>query len=215
MRIRQNPDGSIWIPRRNVELEKELDLKYEKIAERMWIPRIPERESYTTLFPILEGQTINIVGKGPSLDNLKCEHLENYITFAINESIHPIEALDCTTTVIAISQDYNLKSDCLPKKSILLINQRIKNWYPDYPRTYYFNFQNMITAAVAVQIATEAKVGKIRMLCFDAAMNKNTEYAKIIGRSPKSGGQPSRFLGHRSVVESISGHPPLDWLPLP
>ena len=209
--IRKNADGSIWIPRSNKQVEDQLDLQYDRVpGQRIWFPKVKSR-NWDELKTVFKNQTVNIVGKGPSLDRIKKENLLGFPTIAINEAIHQIEAIGANPDItFGITQDSGLKDRCRPNAAGLFCNLRIAYWYADYHRLWIFTPEQFglgsteLSAIVAGKIAEYYGATRLRMLCFDAAINRDVAYAKVTQADPSFGGPPSRFLNHwRNIVKEL------------
>ena len=153
-----------------------------------------------------------IIGKGPSLDSLLPENFTPHIPIiAINESIHKIESLNLTNKIFVIQQDNPLKNSCRPISATALVNERAKEWFSDYPDTYVFKTEELdllpvdLSALAAIRIAKMLGSTKGILLCFDACLSKNTEYAKCIGHQPK--GKCSRFLSYCNTIRTRANFP--------
>lgn len=214
MSPRRSSDGSYYLIRRDRRLEDELDQTHTRvIGERKWYPRY-ETRSIQEVFDICKGQVVNIVGKGPSLDNLTNEDLGLRPTFALNEAIHVVSEL--TSRVFCVTQDGALRDTCRPKFGGLICNLRVASWYAGYRFLYVvqpLNFgksQSCLSASLALMLAERGGAEGANMLCFDGCVNGNFQYAKAIGHPSSLGGRPSRFSNHRAEIESATKLP-LNW----
>lgn len=218
MRVRRHIDGSYWIPRQNKQLEGELDLQMDRVPGALqWFPKYKSRP-LEEIYNIVAGKEVNIIGKGPSLDKLTAEDLGGRPTFGINEAIHTAERLNDPEITFGIVQDGNLKNSCVPQKAGLIVNARVMPWYAGYPRMWVFQLHHLgleitaLSALVAVRLAVLGGATSLRMLAFDAAMNRDLRYAPSVGYQPNLFGLPSRFLNHRQSIEAIATLP-LVWAP--
>lgn len=218
MKLRRHPDGSFWLPKANPKIEGELDLQMNRVPGSLkWFPKYNSLP-FEDIYKLLEGKEVNIVGKGPSLDRLTSSDLGGRPTFAINEAIHRVEKYNDPEITFGIVQDGNLKSSCTPTMGAgLICNARVMGWYATAPRLWVFSPGDFdlgvtaITALIAVRLAARGRATKLRMLAFDAALNKDLRYAASIGHQPNLYGPPTRFLGHRSDIEASSTLQ-LDWV---
>lgn len=221
MRIRMLADGTFAIPRKNKEVEKYLDNQYHRIPRSLkWAPKAVPSKDWKELVPVFKNKVCYIIGKGPSLDNLKAETFKDPEDpiFCINETIHIIEKLKLPNPVFAIQQDTNLKTKCKPKQAYIFISQSCKNWYADFDRKYIYSSLSLgithhrLTAVSATTIAKELGCINFKFCCFDACVNKKTDYAKVIGYSPAEVGDPKRFLQHRNLILSVCRGCNVDWV---
>ena len=207
VRVTMMADGSYMIPRRNIIAEQYMD----KIGIRS--PR------QLRWFLPLEGfdldftESVYVVGKGPSLDQLRREHFEPGKTiFCINETIHKILSLDLDNPLYVFSQDENLGVTCKVVGPNYVISPKIARFYIEHPNTTIINPGRVgptaatITANFAIFTGRHFGVKHFDLLCFDGCVNKKIEYAKCIGHPSTKGGDPKRFLNHRSMILGAMGN---------
>ncbi|MCK9463221.1 MAG: hypothetical protein M0R80_26670 [Proteobacteria bacterium] len=216
VRVRWLADGSFMLPRANDRTTQMLDMQFIRVKnEKRWYP-ISLENAFTRLIPIFTDHYTYIVGKGPSLDYLtEADFPSPYIPIiAINQAIHKVESLNIQNPIFCMQQDSSIKSTCLPKRGTMLISAHSSRYYKDLlpperlfifsPYTFYLNI-NSLTVKCAISFARECGSKEIVLLCFDASMpNGSLEYAKCIGHSSKTGGNPNRFLTHRRDILRIT-----------
>ncbi len=209
IRIIKNFDGSVAIARRNGEAEKWLDKNMTRcVNELRWVPRPLVEEKTISDFSI-DGQTVYIIGKGPSLSNITKEHFGPHPIFCINESIHMIEKLNLPNKTFVVFQDSGIKFNCIPKNAGMLVSSDISNFFPDKEK-YTFNpkdwFQQYnYTPIIAINIAKSKVVKKFIMVGFDSITNGDKSYAKEIGYQSKEINKPDRYktnvIGIKKALE--------------
>lgn len=197
--IRRAIDGSLWLPRKNVELEQELDSEYIRVGKTLrWIPKLTKLDPDTIDF----GESAYIVGKGPSLDKLRAKDLKNpWPILCINQSVHKIVGLGLLNRIYCFQQDSRLRDQCKANGAINIVSIYAANWYPEayvyYPEKYG-ETGNTLTAVMAIKIS---KATNFILYAFDAITNKNLEYAKSIGMSSTAYGlRRDRFFGHKQPI---------------
>ncbi len=116
--------------------------------------------------------TINIVGKGPSLEHLRPEHLSGYPVIALYQALIPVENMQIDNPVYSLQKDH---ADIVPKLATLLLHlHESKDCLPDYqPRIIFDNNQfgiawNAFSQITAVKIAQWMGAKRIRFICFDS-----------------------------------------------
>lgn len=210
MRVRHHIDGSIWIQRPDPKLEAELDKKYIRMKGSLrWFPP-GYNQSLEIHRNAFKGKTCYILGKGPSLDKLKVEDfkIEGPI-ICVNDSIKKINSLKFWKfPVFVIQQDATLKEKCRPENpdGILILAKQSRAWYTDYKNRIIIEPAALgvqtagPTVIVAISIAQILGCNKIIFISFDAVVNKNCNYANIIGYSATVAGKPERFLPHKNII---------------
>lgn len=217
--VRVLNDGSYYIPRRNRDLEKIMDSLYMRVPrQRKWFPATINKVVFGPLF---EGKTINIVGKGVSLDRLEPE---DFVTespiIGINEAARSIEHLELHCPLFAIQLDSALGATCLPESPtsrLFISNHAKKNYEPSdrvivfCPEAYGLHTTSLsVQCAMAISIYLGAK--GFRLLAFDGALRINTDYARSIGYSSIRGGSPERFTKHRIAIVASARGLPIEWV---
>ena len=225
MRIRQKTDGSIWIPRRDRKTEEYLDQLYERVADNqlVWFPRIENPQHVMNLTQKYPGKIATIVGKGPSLDFLSEHHFEGSgnPVIAINQAIHKVEAvapLLLRDDLFILQQDQGI--DCRPQRAQLLLHATLKHLYPEITNRFLFQDRTFgygarqLSVIMAIKIAKLMGCTQLNLVSFDASVNGQTHYARVIGIDPvltASGGQ-ERFLAHKARIIKAAGTTPIKWI---
>jgi hypothetical protein len=203
-RVRYHGDGTFTILRlRDTTF---IDKHFTRVpGKQRWFIR--HHNAWTDIG--LEGETANIIGKGPSLDSLRSWQFAKGPIFAINEAIHVVEKLDVKDTY-CVQQDTGLRAKCLPKYATLIASNMAATHYRDYEKLYVYN-----PAEIGLNYHTPTVICIITMLLecgftnfqfwgFDAAVNQNCMYAKSIGYHPGAGGlNPGRFVAHKKAIEDL------------
>lgn len=145
-----------------------------------------------------------LVGKGPSLDDLRREDFPDASApvVCVNESVHAIEALGLPNPVLAIQQDRALRDDCRPSSpdSRWLVSSQA---WPETsaasdPRAVRYDPVDLglktssWTALCAMRLLAAAGVTAIDMLAFDAAVTGDCSYADAIGHTAFPYPRPER-----------------------
>lgn len=135
---------------------------------------------------IHKGQTAWIVGKGPSLVNLKKEHFGDGPIITINEAIIPVEMLGLDNPTYSMQKDADPQEEepiAPPKKASLLIHEmETPGRHKDYRPRYIFNNMNdfhspwnMFSALTATYIALLMGCTEIAYVCFDYHTHGDTD----------------------------------------
>lgn len=180
-----------------------------------------------------EGWVFNIIGKGPSLDELSLRWIDGASTFTlcVNESIRAVESrIDARGSITrwqsnpigVVQQDETLGSTCVPSND--LISHFINNKPLRQPLRPGFRFNatsarfydprrfgcddTTLTAIIAVKLALHFGAGHIRFIAFDSWHDKSAlSYCKGIpyeATNQKAGGA-ERFLLHRKLIIGAAG----------
>ncbi len=220
LNIRRGVDGSFWIPRRHKETEDYLDANYIRLKNELkWVGKIPNTAN---LFKnIYEHQTGYIIGKGPSLDDIKTEYFETEgPVFCINESIHAIEILDINNPIYGTQLDSELKETCKPSKATtkLFVGPRCGNLYDKEtykiiidPQTFGL-YSGCISAEFAIAIARLMGVSNLVFMGFDGCVDGDFDYAPSIGYSSIKFGNNIRFASHRKIILDATKMMPITWI---
>lgn len=213
-------DGSYWIPNPNKQAEAYLDEHCIRLGRKLrWIPRIISDKNIDDLRPYFIDKPCYIVGKGPSLDNLRAEHFDAGIPIiALNEAIHAVEELELDNPLYALQQDAKLRATCQPKRSPILVSTKAANYYAHTEDAYIFSNAELdlnpsaLSVSAAIRIARRLGAQSFKLICFDACINKKTNYAKRIGYKSTWGGKPERFFTHRAKIIKHAHHAPIQWI---
>lgn len=213
IRITMAADGSYTIPRQNKIAEEYLDeIGIRCIRQLRWFLPL---EGFDLDFT----ESIYIIGKGQSLDQLRKEHFEPGRTiFCINETIHKVLSLKLDNPLVVFSQDENLGTTCKVIGPHYVISPKIAKFYIEHPNTTIINpgrvgpTANVLTVNFAIYTGRHFGVKHFDLLCFDACVNQKTEYAECIGHPSTKGGDPKRFLNHRQMILGAKGDTTLEFI---
>jgi len=198
-------DGTFIVNPCTRGMELKLDANFQRCKnQRRWYlkPNYPDVEDLRDEF---QGDAVNIVGKGPSLDHIKKEHLiEGAPTICINESVYKL-ASQGVSNLYSLQQDARvgvLEGDF--KKIVSYRASKVyditENVYLYVPVKYNCHTAS-ISSVCAIEICKSFGVKKFRMLCFDASVTNETEYAQCVTEhTPRDGLSPYRFLRHRGFM---------------
>ena len=220
-RIRVHVDGSFTISRKNREAETYLDNNFARIkGELRWIKSTNPPMDIELLRDVFKNKKCYLVGKGISLDYISSDVFEDKDVpiIAINEAIHKIEELDLLNPVFCLQQDAGLRNRCLPKKAALIISTNAQHWYAELKNKYIYNprklntIRSHLSVICAIELLKSFDVTTLKMISFDACVNKDTDYAKCIGHPSKRGGDPDRFLKHRRYIDKHTKGMLVDWI---
>ncbi len=125
------------------------------------------------------GETAWIVGKGPSLVNLKKEDFGPGPVIAISESIIPVEKLGLENKIYSLQKDYDPPEHAPiapPVSATLLVHEReVAGRHKDYKPRYVFDnvldfnaAWNTPSSITAVMIAELLGCSQIRFISFDS-----------------------------------------------
>jgi len=199
--VRFSNDGSIYIPRRNKAFEEYMDKHFERVPNQLrWYYRVTNNVVLQTLKELFAHLTCHIVGKGPSLDNLKAEDFGPGPIIAINEAIHKVESLEIDNPIFMLQQDVKLKDTCAPRYGTVLVPITVAHIYHNHPSVCPFSLADLglsttpPTIITALEICRLLKVKQIKLYCFDAYTEQKTEYAKCVGYPAEKYGATDRFL---------------------
>jgi len=224
LRPRIFDDGTFFLTRCNLEIETLLSKDFCKFTnENRWYPRTRSTLRIENLIPYFKNRECYLIGKGPSLDKLIKEDFTNPEApiICINESIHKIVSLELPNKLFVLQQDAWLRNTCRPKKEgvIMLLAYSCQHWYHDFGDKFCFHYieiglnKHSISAVYAIAIAKLCKCTNFKLYAFDAAVNKNTQYADSVGYNSAVGGNPNRFLEHRKSLLIHAGKIPLEFYP--
>lgn len=138
-------------------------------------------------------QTVYIVGKGPSLDDLTKEDFDEFPNapiICINESVHAIEKLDLHTDRLFCIQHDLMNHINRPKRAQWLLSEY--GWQDqqgDYSKDIRYDRLEIcqdkpnLTVCVALSLSSLAGANQAVMLAFDAAFAGDCNYASSINRT--------------------------------
>jgi len=151
-----------------------------------------------TLHKKYEGQTVSIIGSGPSIEHLELKHFEDDPVIAINRAVVKVEALAASgVDIYSLQKDgdqrgrleYQRSSDCKyqencqgqcglmvrPERAALIVHKHeSNNCFPDYSPRFVFDWKylgmpcNEFSMATAIQIGRFMGCAKFRFICCDA-----------------------------------------------
>lgn len=221
VRVRQSSgDGSYWIPKDNKKVEDYLDKHCIRLpGKKRWIPRHNSDNKIEDFRDKFAGETCYIVGKGPSLDHLRWEHFldPDAPIIALNEAIYAVEKLGLPNPTFGLQQDATLRASCLPERSPIFVSEKALHFYAIYEKAYVFSNAELklntsaLSVSAAIAIAKKLGVQGFELVCFDACVSGNTDYAKCVGYKPTWGGRPERFLTHRQRILRHAQDVPIKW----
>lgn len=177
MKIRQGIDGSVWIPRKNPELEAELDDKYDRVQGALkWWPKTSD--SIEELFGAHKGATAYILGKGPSLDTF-VEDQNNTkpksVIIALNEAGNILNHDFC----YSIAKDKEVAA--LDLKGTPVICESVRSVHKGDTSLYYNEtLSGYKTGSVlldATALALKMGVAEIRFIGCDGIFGGSTDYS--------------------------------------
>lgn len=221
IRIRRGGDGCYFITRRSKEAENFLDLHCLRVKNQLkWYPKAHSNLNIDLLEPIFDGKTVNIVGKGPSLDNLKAEHFPDpdEPIIGINEAVFQVAKLGLPNPIYGIQQDARLKGTCKAEGVPLFVSVKASNFYQNEPDVYVFDSRryklplNALSVTAAIKITLNLKAASYRLVCFDACVNNNFDYAAVIPYPVTWGGSPQRFRSHRAKIQKHVAGRKIEWV---
>ncbi len=177
--------------------------------------RFPNQTIYSTVYRevncdsdklnnLYDGQSVWIIGKGPSLQYLKNTDIGAGPVIALNETIIKVEEMNLPNPVfsmqkddvLACSMDDKLPRDCdkckfkvRPKSATLLVHSiESRNCFADYFPRYIFDWENLgmpcndFSMAAAVNLAIKMGCNEFNFISCDVHVNGNTEiYTPGIG----------------------------------
>lgn len=96
----------------------------------------PEIDAATVLKDLHAGQECWIVGKGPSLGNLRRDYFGDGPVITINEAILIVQELGLPNPIYSLQKDGYVNVMVRPKDDVTLILQAnlSESWFPDHPK---------------------------------------------------------------------------------
>lgn len=223
MGMRRLDDGSFVLIRANSELEALYNRTMIRVPGQLkWFPKGTGKD-VQELKDRFKDCHAYLIGKGPSLDNLKeSDFKEGCPIFCINESIKKINTLSLKNLIFVIQQDCDLRETCRPNPGgTMIVSHNAHLFYEDTEK-YVFSAVKLglddsaLSALCAVEILKLCGITEVTLYCFDACTTLDTGYASIIGYSPTKAGDPKRFLTHRIRIDAQFGTLKHNWmLPIP
>jgi hypothetical protein len=150
----------------------------------------------TGMYP---GETAYVVGKGPSLGNLRAEHIGEGIVIALNQAVAVVERLDIPNVIYSLQKDgcglKGVHDECLkrdgmdwmirPERATLIVQAPgySGNCLPDYePRLIVrpkadlgFIYAETMAVRMGIAIAKLMRCRRIVMTCCDSLVNGKLE----------------------------------------
>lgn len=201
VRIRRRDDGSIFITKNNKSVIEILDSMFPRLGKGLsWMPSLTGMKYVSYLSNIHSGKLCYIVGKGPDLDEItETDFMEGSPILAINESVHRINQLKIDNPLYLLQRDTNITVD--PGRAIPIIPRHSPSIQREVDR-YLHSFPAGLSAEDGLYIADMFGCREIRLLGFNAAMDKKTAYADCVGHKPS--GDPKRFLKHGNKIKKLA-----------
>lgn len=215
-RIRHLGDGTIMIPRINKEAEAWLDSRYVRCPNqlRWWLARPDEWPSPEPLRKLIEGKTVYLIGKGPSLDKISKADFDDTTSpiLCINHSLKTIKGLGLPNPLVGVQYDGALGLSCY-QDTPMIVSRRAFGYFRGKKDIYPFREgqYGRISATVALNAARELGAVKFVLLGFDAQTNGNLEYAESVGISSGESGDPKRFKRHKAEILKAAGTVPIEF----
>jgi len=216
-------NGPYWLAGRDPVQEKILDAQENLVRENkkklVWYLKLEVFKSITELIREEEDKTAYIVGKGPSLDDLKAGHFESgRPIFTCNEAITKIESMDLDNPLYSCQCDPDVKSRADTKKGKILVTVSNLPWYSDCENMYYvvgdeIEAQELSPVGVlAIECAKFLGCNKIIFYAFDGAFGGSCNYADVIGKTSTSGRylDAKRFKTHKKRLLIALGEMPYE-----
>lgn len=215
--VRFPADGTLQLLRHNKRVEARLDEQLERVPNELkWRPHINEQFDVMQLKDAYVGHKAYIVGKGPSLDKLSAADFPDPTApiLAINEAFWKVDGLVLPNPVYLIQ--FDSKVDVKPTSGDLILHQNLQSKYPACNGKQYLYSEISLGCGInltclhALRIASRIfGCNRIDLLCFDAALTKDTGYAQVVGytpklanRGPEEGMTGERFLKHKQYIEA-------------
>lgn len=210
MCIRRSVDGGYILFRENQAKRMEFNKNMKFVGDNKWLPKNIGRplSFFKNLF---KDSPCYVVGKGPSLDKIRSTDFKSDVPiFCLNHSINVIEAIFnyCRPNLFCVQQDASVGEECIPKTGTHLLSVNAQGWNPTatlYDSADFGEHTSIISVVAAVKLAKYMGCNHFTLLAFDAMKNKNTDYAKCIGRKPV---KPQQFLKHKELVVKALGDSP-------
>lgn len=211
-KARIQPDGSITLLHSRPKDVKFLDKHFKRRHPNLerWLPDLETLDEADLDY---SGKIGYIVGKGPSLDSLGPDDFDDDgPIIAINEALTKLEQLNIPNPTYLV-QDPALREFANLQRATAILEDSICGLYRKYPNKLQYSQPGMglprgvLSAIVAIRILQQWNVTSIVLLAFDACVNQDTNYAKIVGyESSDKKRDPRRFLKHKPMlVKNLAG----------
>lgn len=200
--------GKIALYRTDRPMEKELDSKYLRIGPREWLD-LPIEQYIGKFKNMYAGKAAYIIGKGPSIVNLKKKTFEpGCPVIALNEAFTFMDKLELEG-LYGCQQDAN-PGDTLSSKSGA-VGFAGPNAWPKYKAStnvvlynpsFFGLTANSLTAMVALHLAKYMGCVEYRMLGFDSVITGDCSYAA--GIKSHTADDPKRFVRYAAILRGFS-----------
>ena len=213
-RCRRDPLGRLILPKPNRGLEAILDRYATRVEPLAWVLHpVEKRFKMPDTADKYRDKICYILGKGPSLDNIKEESfLPDCPIIALNEAIHKLESLSIKNDMYCIQQDAALKETCWSKRGTMLLPYISGAWYHNHPRVVTYNMEdfklpnNFHPQSIVMAVHTAKLWGASKIVFYgcDSYVNNNTEYARCIGYESCVDKRAERFLiQHKATYDAL------------
>ena len=159
---------------------------------------------------IHKGETLTVIGRGPSLARLQPEHLDG-VAVAINHAIEQVESLQPSNPLYSLQKDHLY---LLPVRAALLLHELealMETKDVDYEPAYSFNAErdfnvrwNIPSVVIAEKFANWFGCEKVVYLCCDAVTDGD------IGAYGVQPTRPQDYLVHGALVKKYASLP-VEW----
>ena len=207
----RNDKHVLRVPRSN--LKKEIDFLNQH-------PNVIKRDNHSLVWLNLnraqvliknsfKNIPVIIVGKGPSLDNLRPNMIpEDCIVFLCNDAY---SKLDVPNQKFGIQMDMSMLGIYNDPDINRIITPSVLKYYNMYSNTFMLT-QTLLkihricpVGQLACYAANWIGCSPIILIGFDGAFGGSCDYAKKIGYPSKRGGAPLRFRKHKAYIEKALG----------
>ena len=212
-KIRKEIDDSYWIPRKDSKIEAYMDKHFLRPTKLLvWV----ERSKFWNLKGKYKGLSCHIIGKGPSLDDIKTLPYWGPI-IALNQAVVVIDKLCLPNDLYGAQRDTCLKRLDISKRVIMLTQRSlIAKYYPEDRHYGLITHESMLlkcflTVLMAVGIANFFGCTEINMWACDASTTGDNSYAKCIPKGPYNTGTLDDYPNQRSRIMKHAEGTPLIW----
>jgi hypothetical protein len=142
--------------------------------------------AFLSLVDLYQGQVINIVGSGASLEYLRAEHLAGHMTICLNNSVHQVNTV-ADGPLFAIQIDASLRDRAYCCRATMLLSPRAWTCYTGYTNLIMIQEPllgvygpSMPCICVAVALCRFLQSKNIRFLCCDYHAKREKAYHSSI-----------------------------------
>lgn len=155
----------------------------------------------TDLHNLHTGQTVCIVGKGPSLKHLSSKHFnEDHVIIWLNDSVRVATAMWLKNKTYSLQKDGDPRYMVRPDDNMVLLVQGASagsryssGWFRDHPNRIILDpvtelgFQHVETTATVMAIAIAKLMGcsHIRMMCCDILTTEDARTIHTVSMEPE------------------------------